>query len=366
MVDSMGHDPVRDKAGDEVDGPELDKEERAARQLIMTLGNKPEPTALTARDEERPAPLPASTPRDNQPELDVVPTARALVPQEIGAPSVGPGERLVRIAYAAGIRGRLITSPLSKPAKRRVLSTVTPPLPGDRASGMALRAGHFLVHGVKLPIAQLEFGPGTRQQSPLIERHVHSYAWLRDLAGSGARPQVEATALRIHRMWLDAHPLPGKGPAWEIETSGRRMLAWLVHAPLILSNKAVRGRTLAALDKTASWLDSQVSKAPDKQAEVFGWGALVAAGLLLPEGKPRRLYAEAGLARALGEFVGEDGVLTGVKCCHVDEKRKPIPGTEFVIKADLAFIAIGFRGALAILILGAIGAVVLLLDAAAA
>ncbi|MBL0372500.1 glutamate synthase subunit beta [Rhizobium sp. KVB221] len=46
------------------------------------------------------------------------------------------------------------------------------------------------------------------------------------------------------------------------------------------------------------------------------------------------------------EFVGEDGVLTGVKCCQVDEKRKPIAGTEFVIKADLAFIAIGFSGPL--------------------
>jgi glutamate synthase (NADPH/NADH) small chain len=28
----------------------------------------------------------------------------------------------------------------------------------------------------------------------------------------------------------------------------------------------------------------------------------------------------------------------------VDEKRKPVAGTEFVIKAELAFIAIGFRG----------------------
>ncbi|MDV6225444.1 glutamate synthase subunit beta [Nitratireductor aquimarinus] len=46
------------------------------------------------------------------------------------------------------------------------------------------------------------------------------------------------------------------------------------------------------------------------------------------------------------EFVGEDGVLTGVKCCQVDEKRKPVPGTEFVIRADLAFIAIGFSGPL--------------------
>jgi glutamate synthase (NADPH/NADH) small chain len=43
-------------------------------------------------------------------------------------------------------------------------------------------------------------------------------------------------------------------------------------------------------------------------------------------------------------FVGEDGILTGVKCCEVDEKRQPIAGTEFVIKADLVFIAIGFSG----------------------
>jgi glutamate synthase (NADPH/NADH) small chain len=47
------------------------------------------------------------------------------------------------------------------------------------------------------------------------------------------------------------------------------------------------------------------------------------------------------------EFIGEEGQLTGVKCCEVDDKRKPIPGTEFVIRADLAFIAIGFAGPLA-------------------
>jgi len=44
------------------------------------------------------------------------------------------------------------------------------------------------------------------------------------------------------------------------------------------------------------------------------------------------------------EFVGENDKLTGVKCCQVDESRKPIAGTEFTIKADLAFIAIGFAG----------------------
>lgn len=45
-------------------------------------------------------------------------------------------------------------------------------------------------------------------------------------------------------------------------------------------------------------------------------------------------------------FIGEDGVLTHVKCCEVDAARKPIAGKEFFIKADLAFIAIGFAGPL--------------------
>jgi glutamate synthase (NADPH/NADH) small chain len=54
--------------------------------------------------------------------------------------------------------------------------------------------------------------------------------------------------------------------------------------------------------------------------------------------------AEREFQVATLEFIGEDGQLTGVKCCEVDEKRKPIAGTEFVIRADLAFIAIGFAG----------------------
>ena len=46
------------------------------------------------------------------------------------------------------------------------------------------------------------------------------------------------------------------------------------------------------------------------------------------------------------EFVGKDGILSGVKCARVNEKREPIEGTEFILKADLAFIAIGFAGPL--------------------
>lgn len=44
------------------------------------------------------------------------------------------------------------------------------------------------------------------------------------------------------------------------------------------------------------------------------------------------------------EIVGEDGQVVGVKCAKADEKRVPIQGTEFVIRADYVFLAIGFSG----------------------
>ena len=49
-------------------------------------------------------------------------------------------------------------------------------------------------------------------------------------------------------------------------------------------------------------------------------------------------------AATLGLVADEDGVVTGVKCARVDEKRKPIEGTEFILRADLVFAAIGFSG----------------------
>lgn len=54
-----------------------------------------------------------------------------------------------------------------------------------------------------------------------------------------------------------------------------------------------------------------------------------------------REFAAATLA-----LDGKNGRLTHVRCARVDEKRQPISGTEFFIRADLALIAIGFAHAL--------------------
>jgi glutamate synthase (NADPH) small chain len=48
-------------------------------------------------------------------------------------------------------------------------------------------------------------------------------------------------------------------------------------------------------------------------------------------------------AATLG-IVGKNGKVTGVECARVDEKRNPIAGSEFVLRADLVFLAIGFAG----------------------
>ncbi|OKL44010.1 glutamate synthase subunit beta [Pseudovibrio exalbescens] len=55
--------------------------------------------------------------------------------------------------------------------------------------------------------------------------------------------------------------------------------------------------------------------------------------------------AEREFQAATLEIIGdEDGKVTGVKCARVDEKRVPIEGSEFILKADLVLAAIGFSG----------------------
>ena len=114
------------------------------------------------------------------PQGEVVEPGRALALADFSPPSVSAGERLVRLAYSLGISGSALTAPFRKPARPRLLATVANPLPGSKVAGTALRAGHFLVHGVKAPIAQIDFG-GAARMAPPLERVVHSFSWLADL-----------------------------------------------------------------------------------------------------------------------------------------------------------------------------------------
>lgn len=247
---------------------------------------------------------------------------KSLVLSDFAPPALGAGERLIRLAYRLGVPASTLTSPFAKPARTRLLATVQCPLPGERMAGVALRMGHFLVHGVKAPLGQMDFSPKARLTPP-FERVVHGFSWLGDLAASAPREECVPTAERVLSAWLAANGPSkkgvgtgvgakvgiGKGPAWNVEHVGHRLLNWLVYAPLILSGQqdSVRMDALDAISQTARWLDKNVTRSEDRLGEMAGWCAIIAAGLLLPEGKPRRLFGEAGLIRALGELVADDG-----------------------------------------------------------
>lgn len=290
-------------------------------------------------------------PRRGAEQSELVEPGRALALADFAPPSLGASERLLRLAYRLGVPGATLAAPFRKPAKTRLLATVLNPLPGQKMAGTAIRAGHFLVHGVKAPIAQIDFA-GTARMAPPLERAVHSFSWLADLEACAPREQVAPVADRVLAAWLSANPSPpsrpGKGPAWSVANAGSRELNWLVHAPLILSgnDKTQRARVLTAMNETARWLDKNVGRAEDLLGEVAGWCGIVAAGLLLPDGKPRRLYGEAGLIKALGELVGDDGgilsraplgqieviaLIVRLRACYSAVRREPPAALEAIL-----------------------------------
>jgi uncharacterized heparinase superfamily protein len=282
---------------------------------------------------------------------ELIEPGRALAIADFSPPPVGPGERFLRMAYRFGVPASMLSSPLGRRSKPRVLATVTNPLPGSRMSGTALRAGHFLVHGAKTAISQVDF-QGAGRLTPPLERCVHAFTWLDDLEACGAREQVAPIAERIMAGWLQCNQSPparpGKGPAWQVGNTGARLMNMLVHAPLVLSgiDKQLRVRALESLAQTARWLDRNVGSAEDRLAEVSGWCGIVAAGLLLPDGRARRLFGEAGLVRALGDLVGDDGgilsrsplgqieaisLLVKLRACYRATRRDPPEALESIL-----------------------------------
>lgn len=227
-------------------------------------------------------------------------------------PPASMWDHATRLLFRLGIPASTLVAPFSTPAKPRLLATVETPLSGDRVAGMALRTGHFAIAGTRTPIGAIDYSSSARL-APAFERVIHGFTWLRDLAACAPPPQSEA-AVPVLTAWLAENCTElgdgiGKGAAWKIGNAGQRLLGWLVHAPIVLAgpDEMLHRRMLANIVTTARWLDRHVTRAEDRQAEAMGYAALCAAGLLLPEGEPRRLFGEAGLVRALGEAVGEDG-----------------------------------------------------------
>ncbi len=238
---------------------------------------------------------------------DVIEPGRALALADFDPPGVGAGARLMRMAYRIGIPASALRSPFRKRAPLRLLAAPVDPLAGQQQAGMALRAGHFLVAGIKVPLGEIDYRD-ERLSAP-VARYVHGFRWLADLVAACPRDQALPVAQRILAGWLDAHPKPTRHAAWGLDATAARLVSWMLHAPVLISgdDSAFRTRLLDAMERSARHLDRKAPSSGDDIAALGAWCGVIAAGLLLPEGKARRLFGEAGLAQVLGRLIGDDG-----------------------------------------------------------
>lgn len=188
----------------------------------------------------------------------------------------------------------------------KLLAVLPDKVAGEARAGKAIRAGYFLFRGQKLAIADMDFNQP--MSTPLTE-YLHGFRWLRDLASAATREQGAPVAEAVLRKWLAAHAEKPSEPAWAPENAGWRLIFWAAYAPYILSSTDLiyRSLLLTCFARTARHLDRSADKAPAGLPRLVAWGGVVAAGLLLPGGGPRRAFGEAGLKKALESALYNDG-----------------------------------------------------------
>lgn len=212
-------------------------------------------------------------------------------------------ERFHRLAWrtplhALRLRGR---HPL------KLVAVPDDPFLGDPRRGHALLDGRMSFRGESVALADLDFA-NPAWSKPFGE-HLHSFAWLRDLSTVATRAQGVPIAEALMRGWLGSHADKVSAPAWDAERWGRRILLWTANAPLILSSADLiyRSKVLNTLARGARHLDRVADKAPPGAPRIAAWCGVIAAGLLVPGGDPRRQIGEDALARAIEGAVFEDG-----------------------------------------------------------
>ncbi len=236
--------------------------------------------------------------------------------------TIEPGKRLIRLPADKGLSlGDRVANAITRRTWRtplhafrlkgrfplKLLGVPIDPVPGDTRAGTAIRAGHFLHRGLKLPLGELDFA--ALNVAPTFADYLHSFAWLRDLAATGSRADGAPIAEAVVRHWLGTHGETVSEPAWKADNSAWRILFWAAHAPLILSSSDLvyRSAVLNHLARGARHLDRVADKTRPGTGQMVAWVGIVAASLLMPGGEPRQVFGEAGLRKVLETSFYADG-----------------------------------------------------------
>ena len=209
---------------------------------------------------------------------------------------------LNRLAWFLPMRGGLRGS-----RKVRLLAVPKDPVAGDKLVGEALLAGTLAYGRQSIALEELTFDDPSLPS--YFADYIDSFAWLRDLAAAATREKGARLAERMTQQWLAAYEARAHEREDRPDLWGRRILFWLAYAPYILSAHDVghRAAVLKALARGGRLLDRSADRAPAGVARIAAWLGAVAVALLVQGGAARIRRAEAGLGRALGGGLHEDG-----------------------------------------------------------
>lgn len=187
----------------------------------------------------------------------------------------------------------------------KLIAVPDDPFSGDTARGQALMGGSFILRGDSVHADAFS----ATQLGAALTDHIHSFAWLRDLAAVAKRVEAAPIAEAAMRQWLAAHADKVTQPAWRGDLVGRRIQMWAAHAPLILSSTDLvyRSKVLNTLARQARHLERTADKVAPGVPRVMAWAGALTAALLIPGGDAKRGAVEAALAKALDGAVFPDG-----------------------------------------------------------
>ncbi|WP_127106480.1 heparinase II/III family protein [Pararhodobacter zhoushanensis] len=194
----------------------------------------------------------------------------------------------------------------SAPAAGGFTSMPEPRTVGFFAKGRQLAQGNFLLAGHML---ETHTPWAVELPSAGFAAELHGMGWLDHLAAAGDRPARLAAQGWIGD-WI-THYGKGKGPGWQPDLTGRRVLRWLHHAIFLTAGQDADGTMpfFAALGRQTAFL-ARRWKAADPGLPRFEalTGLLYAAYALI--GMERyRDEVTAALARACAEDIAADGGL---------------------------------------------------------
>ncbi|NJM49995.1 MAG: heparinase [Sphingomonadales bacterium] len=231
---------------------------------------------------------------------------KALIVRQTGH-SQTLAEKVTRAFYMLTWRTPLHNMRLTGKLPLRLLAVPTDPLPAHVPRGQAVRMGKFRFHGLEQSIPHIDYDK--LPLPPAMTDYIHRFEWLRDLAAATNRADGAPIAAAITEGWIAGNSKKIRPPAWRVDNCAWRLLNMAAWAPLILSSSdpVYRSSVLNHIARNARHLDRSAPRGENLYARLTGWAGVVAASLLLPEGKARRIVGEAGLSDAIDHCVFDDG-----------------------------------------------------------